>query len=63
MSLIGFLIAVVIVLVVLYVTKVIIDYMELPPPIRTVVLLIVGLVCLLVLLNQLGFAGDRIVVF
>ncbi len=57
MNLIGFLVAVLIILIILYVAKLVIDYMELPAPIRTVVLLIVGLICLLMLLNQVGYLG------
>ncbi len=60
---IGFLIAVLVLLVVLYVVKVVVDYLELPPPIRKVVLLIVGLMALLWLLSQLGVMGRGVVVW
>lgn len=61
MNLIGFLVVVLVVLVVMYVAKVVVDYMELPPPIRMVALLIIGLVCLLLLFNQLGVIGVPVV--
>lgn len=57
MSIIGFLITVLIILVVIYCTKIILDWCEVPGPIRTVALLIVALLCLLALLNQIGFVG------
>lgn len=57
MNLLAFLLTVLVVLVILYVCKVVVDYAELPPPIRVVALLIVGLICLVLLLNQIGVAG------
>ncbi len=60
---IGFLIAVVVLLVVLYVAKLVIDYLELPDPIRKVVLLIIGLIGLLWLLSQLGILGRGVMVW
>lgn len=56
---IGFLIFALVLLVVLYVVKLLVDYMGLPQPIRQVALIIVGLIGLLVLLNQLGFVHAK----
>jgi hypothetical protein len=61
MTMIQFLIFALVLLVVLYVCKIIVDYLELDPPIRKIVLLIVGLIGLLALLNQLGFIGGRLI--
>lgn len=60
---INFLIAVLILLVCLYVVKLVVDWLELPDPIRKVVLLIVGLIAVLWLLSQLGVMGPRAVVW
>ncbi len=49
-ALIYFLIGVLVLLVVLYVTKLVLDYLELPPPIRQIVMLIFGLIGLIVLI-------------
>lgn len=54
MNLIGFLIAALILLVVIYVVKLVMDQIPLPDPIKTIAWLIIGLVFLLILLNQLG---------
>lgn len=52
------LITVLVALVILYCIKVILDYCEVVPPIRNVVLLIAALICILVLLNRLGLVGQ-----
>lgn len=57
MNLIGFLVAVLVILIVVYVCKLVVDFLELPPPVRTIALLIIGLVCLLMLLNSIGVVG------
>ena len=56
MTLIDLLIAVIILLVVLYVAKIVIDYLELPPPIRQIVMLIIALVVLVIVLGWFGLA-------
>lgn len=61
MDVIGFLIFALVALVILYVAKLILDYCEADPPIRKVVLLILGLILLILLLNQIGFVGRRVV--
>jgi hypothetical protein len=58
---IQFLIFALVLLIVLYVVKIVVDYLELDPPIRKIVLLIVGLIGLVALLNQLGFIGGRLI--
>lgn len=60
---IALLVWILVAIVVLYVVKLLVDYMELPQPIRTVVLLVVGLIFLLWLLSQLGLFGPRVVVW
>jgi hypothetical protein len=57
---IQFLIFAVVLLVVLYVCKLVVDWLELPDPIR-MVLLIIGLIALVALFNQLGFIGGRLI--
>jgi hypothetical protein len=56
-NLVGFLITILVLVVIVYVITLFIDWLVLPPPIRTIALLIVGLIALLVLLNQLGAVG------
>lgn len=51
-GLVGFLVTCLVLLIVLYVAKLILDYMEAPPPIRTIVLLILGLIGLIFLLGS-----------
>jgi len=54
---VSFLIAALVICVVIYVAKLIIDMLGLPQPIKTIVLLILGLVALFWLLNRfLGFS-------
>lgn len=55
---ISLLIGLLILLVVLYIVKMVIDALELPPKIRNVAMAIVGLIFLLILLNQLGFLAN-----
>jgi putative effector of murein hydrolase LrgA (UPF0299 family) len=57
MTLIGFLIAVLIILVVVYVGKLVIDFLELPPPIAKIAMLVLALIALIALFNQLGYIG------
>ena len=54
MDLIGLLLLVLILLIVVYAVKVLIDWIELPGPVRTVALLLVGAVALLLVLSKLG---------
>ncbi len=58
---IAFLLIIVVLLVVLYVAKLVVDYLGLPDPIRKIVLLIVALIGLLVLIfavmQVLGIGG------
>lgn len=63
MSLIGFLVTVLVILVVLYVVRLVVTQMGLPPPIQTVVFLIVGLVCLIALLNSIGVVGRPVMIW
>lgn len=53
-TLIAFMVMVIVLMVVLYCVKLVMDWMELPPPIRTVAMLIVGIVALWILLSRLG---------
>lgn len=53
-GLIPFLLSVVVLCIVLYIVKLVLDMIALPPPVKTIVWLIVGLVALIVLLSQLG---------
>lgn len=52
---ISLLISLLVLLVVIYVANLVIESLSLPPRIKTVVYLIVGLIFLIVLLGQLGF--------
>jgi hypothetical protein len=63
MSLIGLLVALVVIVIVMVAAKYICDYMEAPPPIRMVVLLVAGLFCLIILLNGVGVVGPRLFVW
>lgn len=54
---IGLLITLIVLLVVVYVAHLIVEQLALPPPVKTIVYLILGLVFLLILLGQLGFVG------
>ncbi len=53
-ALVPFLIAVIVLCVVLYIVKLVLDMISLPPPIKQIVWLVVGLVALIVLLNLIG---------
>lgn len=55
---IGFLVFLLVLLVVMYVCNLVIEQLSLPDNIKKVVYLIVGLVFLLILLNQLGVVTD-----
>jgi len=56
--LVGLLIAIVVIVIIMVVAKYVIDWMELAPPLRNIVLLVVGLACLILLLNQVGLVGQ-----
>lgn len=56
MTIIDLLIAVIVLVVVIYVAKLVLDMVELPPPIRTIVMLIIGLVVLFIVLSWFGLA-------
>lgn len=57
MSIIGFLLALLVLVVVIFAVKLVLDYCEVTGPIRQLVLLIVALLCILMILNQLGVVG------
>jgi hypothetical protein len=54
MNLVGLLVAILVLAILVYAAKVLIDWLEFPPPIRTVIMLIIGVIVLLILLNMLG---------
>jgi multisubunit Na+/H+ antiporter MnhB subunit len=54
MNLVGLLVAILVLAILVYAVKILIDWLEFPAPIRTVILLIVGVIVLLILLNLLG---------
>lgn len=56
-GLINLLVFALVVLVVIYVVKLVLDALALPPPISTIVLLIVGLLFLMALLSAVGVWG------
>lgn len=58
MTLIDILIAAIVLVVVIYVVKLGLDMLELPPPIRSLVMLVVAVVVILVLLSWLGVGGN-----
>lgn len=60
MSVVGLIVAVIVIAIVMVVAKLIVDWMELAHPFRQIVLLLVGLLCLLVLLGQLGLFGGAV---
>lgn len=57
MTLVGFLVSVLILLVVIFVAKLVVDELELPPNIRKIAMLIIALIGLIALFNQLGYVG------
>jgi len=60
---IGLVIWLVIFLILIVVVKYVVDALELPPPLRKVVLLVLALIGLLILLHELGlFGAGRIIV-
>lgn len=58
MPLIGFLITFICICVVIYCVRLLLPYLGLPDPINQVVLIVVGLLCLLWLLNSIGVVGS-----
>lgn len=54
MDLIGFLVAIIVSIVVLWALKILLTYMELPAQVAQVVLVLVGVLCLLFCLGSLG---------
>ena len=60
MNLIGLLVAIAVVVGLAILAKWLVDHFELPPPLRTVALIVVGVVCLLIIVNQFG-VGPRVV--
>lgn len=60
---IALLIWVLIFLILVYVVKLVLDALEVPPNIRKIVLLILGLIALVVLLGQLGLFGPGYVAY
>lgn len=60
MSVVGLIVAVIVIAIVMVMAKLIVDWMELAHPFRQIVLLLVGLLCLLVLLSQFGLFGPAV---
>jgi hypothetical protein len=60
-SLIGLLIALIVVCVVLYCAKLLIAAFEVPQPFATLIYVVIILICLLVVLQQLGIFGWGVV--
>ena len=60
MNLIGLLIAVALAVGLAVLAKWLVDYFEFPPPLRIVALIVAGIICLIIILNQLGVAGQPI---
>lgn len=59
MTLIDILIAALILFVVIYIAKLLLDYLELPPPVRSIAMLIIAIVVLIVILSWFGVGtGD-----
>lgn len=57
---IAFLVMVLAMVVVVYCIKLFVDWCEVAPPIRTIILLITCLACIYILLSQLGVVGQPI---
>ena len=57
MSLIAFLITLIVVVCIIYCVRLLLPMLGLPEPINTVIMIIIGLICLLWLLNSLGVVG------
>ena len=60
MGLIDILIAAIILVVIIYVAKLVIDMLELPAQVRSIAMLIIGLVALLVVLGWLGVGTENL---
>lgn len=58
MTLIDILIAAIVLIVIIYVVKLVLDMLELPDPVRKIAMLIIGLVILVVVLGWLGVGTD-----
>jgi len=58
MSLIAFLITLIVVVCIIYCVRLLLPMLGLPEPINTVIMVIIGLICLLWLLNSLGVVGS-----
>lgn len=63
MSIGGILVALIAIAILMLVSKYIMDWMELDPPLRKIGLLLVGLFCLLILLSQFGVLGDQYILW
>lgn len=58
MMLIDILIAAIVIVVIVYVAKLVLDMLELPPPVRSIAMLIIGLIVLIVVLGWFGVGTD-----
>ena len=58
MMLIDILIAAIVIVVIVYVAKLVLDMLELPPPVRQIAMLIIGLIVLIVVLGWFGVGTD-----
>ena len=62
MNLVGLLILVIVLVLICIVAKWFVDYMSIPHPISTIILVVVGLLCLIIFLQQMGLlSGGPIV--
>ena len=58
MMLIDILIAAIVIVVIVYVARLILDMLELPAPVRSIAMLIIGLIVLIVVLGWFGVGTD-----
>ena len=58
MMLIDILIAAIVIVVIVYVAKLVLDMLELPAPVRQIAMLIIGLIVLIVVLGWFGVGTD-----
>jgi len=58
MMLIDILIAAIVIVVIVYVAKLVLDMLELPPPVRQIAMIIIGLIVLVVVLGWFGVGTE-----
>ena len=58
MTIIDLLLAAIVICIVIYVAKLVLDMLELPPPIRQLIMLIIAVVVLFIVLSWFGVVGD-----